>query len=98
MRSVLTTLRSWAYSSTSNRDPRLDWIRGYCLFMMIADHIQDRSALYVLTGGTEFYISAAEAFYFISGLTLGVVTARESWVSPAGGCSRGRWSCTAQPS
>jgi hypothetical protein len=79
MRSVLTTLRSWAYSSTSNRDPRLDWIRGYCLFMMIADHIQDRSALYVLTGGTEFYISAAEAFYFISGLTLGMVTARESW-------------------
>jgi hypothetical protein len=79
MRSVLTTLRSWAYSSTLNRDPRLDWIRGYCLFMMIADHIQDRSALYVLTGGTEFYISAAEAFYFISGLTLGMVTARESW-------------------
>jgi hypothetical protein len=80
MTSVLATLRSWAYSSTSNRDPRLDWIRGYCLFMMIADHIQDRSALYVLTGGTEFYISAAEAFYFISGLTLGMVTARENWL------------------
>jgi hypothetical protein len=80
MRSVLASLRSWAYSSTSNRDPRLDWIRGYCLFMMIADHIQNRSALYVLTGGTEFYISAAEAFYFISGLTLGMVTARESWL------------------
>jgi hypothetical protein len=48
--------------------------------MMIADHIQDRSALYFLTGGTTFYISAAEAFYFISGLTLGMVTARESWL------------------
>jgi hypothetical protein len=80
MTSVLASLRSWAYSSTSNRDPRLDWIRGYCLFMMIADHIQNRSALYVLTGGTEFYTSAAEAFYFISGLTLGMVTARESWL------------------
>jgi hypothetical protein len=80
MRSVFASLRSWAYSSTSNRDPRLDWIRGYCLFMMIADHIQDRSALYFLTGGTTFYISAAEAFYFISGLTLGMVTARESWL------------------
>jgi hypothetical protein len=80
MRSVFASPRSWAYSSTSNRDPRLDWIRGYCLFMMIADHIQDRSALYFLTGGTTFYISAAEAFYFISGLTLGMVTARESWL------------------
>jgi hypothetical protein len=80
MRSVFASLRSWAYSSTSNRDPRLDWIRGYCLFMMIADHIQDRSALYFLTGGTTFFISAAEAFYFISGLTLGMVTARESWL------------------
>jgi hypothetical protein len=80
MRSVLASLRSWAYSSTSNRDPRLDWIRGYCLFMMIADHIQDRSALYFLTGGATFYISAAEAFYFISGLTLGMVTARETWL------------------
>jgi hypothetical protein len=80
MISVLTSLRSWAYSSTSNRDPRLDWIRGYCLFMMITDHIQDRSALYFLTGGTQFYISAAEAFYFISGLTLGMVTARETWL------------------
>jgi hypothetical protein len=79
MTSVLASFRSWAYSSTSNRDPRLDWLRGYCLFMMITDHIQNRSALYVLTGGTEFYISAAEAFYFISGLTLGMVTARESW-------------------
>jgi hypothetical protein len=58
----------------------LDWIRGYCLFMMIADHIQDRSALYFLTGGATFYISAAEAFYFISGLTLGMVTARETWL------------------
>ncbi len=48
--------------------------------MMIADHIQERSALYFLTGGTTFYISAAEAFYFISGLTLGMVTARESWL------------------
>ena len=80
MRPVLTTLRSWAYSSTSNRDPRLDWIRGYCLFMMIVNHIEHDSALFVLTGGSAFYISAAEAFYFISGLTLGVVTARESWL------------------
>jgi hypothetical protein len=48
--------------------------------MMIADHIQDRSALYFLTGGATFYISAAEAFYFISGLTLGMVTARETWL------------------
>jgi hypothetical protein len=81
MPSVLSSLRSWAYLSASNRDPRLDWIRGYCLFMMITDHIQNRSALYVLTGGTEFYISAAEAFYFISGLTLGMVTARETWLA-----------------
>ena len=69
----------FAYAADGKRDLRLDWLRGYCLFMMIVDHIGGPSYLYALTGQAKFYISAAEAFYFISGLTLGMITARESF-------------------
>ncbi len=69
----------------TGRDARLDWLRGYCLFMMIVDHVGTVSGqvvgsswLYALTGGTVYYTSAAEAFYLISGVTLGLIAAREN--------------------
>ena len=53
--------------------------------MMIVDHVGTvggqvvgASWLYALTGGTVYYASAAEAFYLISGVTLGLIAARES--------------------
>ena len=33
------------------RDPRLDLLRGFCVFAMIVDHIGGSSWLYALTGG-----------------------------------------------
>ena len=62
------------YVGLTGRDPRLDWLRGYCFLVMTIDHFGGRSRLYALTGQTQFFTSAAEAFYLISGLTLGIAT------------------------
>jgi hypothetical protein len=66
------------YQSISKRDPRLDWLRGYCFMVMTIDHFGGRSSLYFLTGQLQFFTSAAEAFYLISGLTLGILSSRSS--------------------
>jgi hypothetical protein len=75
----------FAYIAGVGRDARLDWLRGYCLFMMFVDHVgtvagdvTGSSWLYALTGGTRYYTTAAEAFYLISGVTLGLISSRES--------------------
>src|SRR4028119_1967695 len=66
-------LASWTYSSSSKRDLRLDLLRGFCIFVMIVDHIGGLSPLRAITGGNTFFISAAEGFVFISGLLLGEI-------------------------
>ena len=72
----------WSYRPVGRRDPRLDWLRGYALFVMIADHVGGpASLLYPITGNTRFYTSAAEAFYFVSGVTLGLISASTDWRS-----------------
>ena len=63
-------------ASPVGRDPRLDLLRGFCVFAMIVDHIGGTSWLYALTGGNTGPITAAEGFVFLSGLVLGIVTKR----------------------
>src|SRR5215212_9874515 len=58
------------------RDPRLDLLRGFCVFAMIVDHIGGSSWLYALTGGNRGPVTAAEGFVFLSGLVLGIVSRR----------------------
>ena len=58
------------------RDPRLDLLRGFCVFAMIVDHIGGPSWLYVLTGGNTGPVTAAEGFVFLSGLVFGIVSRR----------------------
>lgn len=65
--------RSWTYNHTTGRDLRLDLLRGFCVFVMVVDHIAGPSLLYRLTGGNDFFVSAAEGFVFISGLLLGLI-------------------------
>lgn len=66
--------RTWKYNPEGNRDLRLDFLRGFCLFVIVADHISFYPAFTLyLTGGGYFLISAAEGFIFISGLVLGLV-------------------------
>ena len=63
----------WRYVAEGKRDLRLDLLRGFAVFAMVVDHIGGSSWLYALTGGNRFFVSAAEAFVFISGLTVGIV-------------------------
>ncbi len=58
------------------RDLRYDFLRGFLVFSMIANHIGGTSALALLTGGNRFFVSAAEGFLFVSGLMMGLVFQR----------------------
>nr|HEX2914884.1 OpgC domain-containing protein [Chloroflexia bacterium] len=70
----LTLPASWLYRPEGNRDLRLDLLRGYCLFIIIADHISYYPAFTLyFTGGGYFIVSAAEGFIFISGMVMGMV-------------------------
>ena len=73
--SLLDWLRRLSYYSTAEaagrRDLRIDFLRGFCVFAMVVDHLGGDSWLYAVTGGNHFYVSAAEGFIFISGLVMG---------------------------
>ncbi|GAC1485945.1 MAG: hypothetical protein NVS1B1_00720 [Candidatus Limnocylindrales bacterium] len=62
--------------AAGGRDLRLDLIRGFCVFVMVIDHIGGKQSwLYLISGGNHFFVSAAEGFVFISGVTMGTVYA-----------------------
>jgi len=65
--------RGWRYRSTDRRDLRLDFLRGYCAFAMVVDHLGGASYFYPITGGNTFFVSAAEGFIFLSGLLVGLI-------------------------
>ena len=74
-------LWGWRYGrgreAASRRELRLDLLRGWCVVVMVIDHIGgEGSWLYTFTGGNRFFVSAAEGFVLISGVTMGVVYAR----------------------
>src|SRR3954453_18188865 len=66
-------LRDWRYAPGGKRGLRLDLLRGFAVFAMVVDHIGGASWLYALSGGNRFFVSAAEGFVFISGVTVGIV-------------------------
>lgn len=75
---LVQRLGLWAYAKTadaaSKRDLRVDLLRGFCIFVMIVDHVGgETSWLYVLTGSDHFIVSAAEGFVLLSGFSMGLV-------------------------
>jgi len=81
-RSMLGRLRVWfathRYESSGDapqkRDLRLDLLRGFCVFVMVVDHVGGESSwLYWLTGGNRLVVSAAECFVLLSGVSMGMV-------------------------
>ncbi len=73
-------LRSIAYAAApeaaGKRDLRIDLLRGFCVFVMVVDHVGGESSwLYVFTGGNRFFVSAAEGFVLVSGISMGMVHA-----------------------
>jgi hypothetical protein len=79
MRERLRALTSpWRYESSADagakRDLRIDLLRGFCMFVMIVDHVGgEASWLYALTGGNRLWVSAAEGFVLLSGFSMGMV-------------------------
>src|SRR5438128_11862258 len=80
LQAVRTRLLAWRYEATAEgrgpRDLRIDLLRGFCVFVMIIDHVGgETSWLYALTGGNHFFVSAAEGFVLLSGVSMGMVHA-----------------------
>src|SRR5438552_2273383 len=75
-RRLSSIFRAYGYVGENGRDLRIDLLRGLAVLAMVVDHIAGPSKLYLLTGGNHFYTSAAEAFIFLSGLTVGLVYRR----------------------
>lgn len=64
---------AWRYEG-GKRDLRFDLLRGFAVFAMVVDHVGgDQSPLFYITGGDRFFVSAAEAFVFLSGLLMGMI-------------------------
>jgi len=63
----------WTYAAESERDLRLDLLRGFCVFAMIADHVGGASFAHAVSGAGEFFVSAAEGFIVLSGFVFGMV-------------------------
>ena len=77
---LMGRLRALAYAvapeAAGKRDLRIDLLRGFCVFVMTIDHVGGESSwLYVLTGGNRFFVSAAEGFVLLSGVSMGMVHA-----------------------
>ncbi len=67
--------RSSILTRLSRRDRRLDLLRGLCLIVMTINHLPPM-LLHTLTYETLGYITSAEGFVLISGLTAGWVYSR----------------------
>jgi hypothetical protein len=69
---------TWSYTAENKRDLRFDLLRGFALLLMFINHVPvTQSWWYAFSGRGIFYISAAEGFYFISGVVLGLVSVRQ---------------------
>ena len=78
LQALRTRLLAWRYEATGegrgSRDLRVDLLRGFCVVVMIIDHVGgEQSWLYVFTGGNRWIVSAAEGFVLLSGFTMGMV-------------------------
>ncbi len=80
------------YDSTGIRDERLDLLRGYAVFAMSVNHLGIGSRFFTpVTGGSVFLINAAEVFFFISGLTLGMISRGRDLGAVCSRCYRRCW-------
>jgi hypothetical protein len=78
---------SWRYEPfPSPRDLRLDLLRGLCLFKMVFNHLW-HTPLHAVQSWIGF-ISAAEGFFFISGVVVGIVHGRRMHEAGLGTVSR----------
>ncbi len=63
----------WRYDSSDKRDLRIDFVRGLAIVVMVTNHLTAGSYLNAFMQG-RIYASAAEAFVFLAGLVLGMIS------------------------
>lgn len=64
--------------SASPRILTIDLLRGYFIFVIIIDHMQRFPGIFeFLTGKGYLWVSAAEGFFFISGMMVGLIRGRK---------------------
>jgi hypothetical protein len=75
---MMNLFNRWRYpTALTGRDLRLDFLRGYCIVVMLIDHVSLFPAWTIgLTGNTRLWVSAAEGFVLISGVVMGLVYPR----------------------
>ena len=56
----------------------IDILRGFFIFMIVVDHLElFPSGFDILTGRGLLWMSAAEGFFFLSGMMIGMVRGRK---------------------
>lgn len=67
----------------------LDYLRGFFLFVIIVDHLGRYPGVFeVLTGKGWLWVSAAEGFFFISGILLGLIRGKKEKILSLGSVSK----------
>jgi hypothetical protein len=79
-------------STVPQRLLAFDLLRGYLLFVIIVDHVSRFPSGYdLLTGRAMLWVTAAEGFFFISGMMVGLTRARRITVNGLGLVWRKLW-------
>jgi hypothetical protein len=63
--------------AAADRDIRLDFLRGWCIFSMVVDHAagQRSSPIFAITGNGPWPITGAHGFVMLSGVVMGLLYA-----------------------
>ncbi len=86
----LTAMRDWSYEAgAGGRDLRLDLLRGLCLAKMIFNHLW-HTPLHAVQDWIG-YLTAAEAFFFISGVVAAIVYGRRAREQGLAVARQGLW-------
>jgi hypothetical protein len=75
---AMRRLRALAYRrAAAERDVRLDFLRGWCIFSMVVDHAagQRTSPIFAITGNGPWPITGAHGFVMLSGVVMGLLYA-----------------------
>src|SRR5262249_53446279 len=72
-----------------SRDLALDLLRGYCLVVIMIDHLRYAvNPLYLVSGRQALWVTAAEGFVLISGFLVGALRGDEARTVGWGAASR----------
>lgn len=75
---LMLELKKMIVTEKSDRIVSLDLIRGYFLFVILIDHLGRFFGFWeIFTGRGAQWVSAAEGFFFVSGIMIGLVRGRK---------------------